>query len=216
MKVVEPSFEILFPENKVSIYKKIELIGRTCYLSWDKTQNESYIKFMEMIMRRKHYALLEHINVSVKWVVDRGLANEMVRHRLASFAQESTIFCNYSKGKKEGGINVIQPPELNSSDEAYIAWSKAMDQAELSYMQIIAAGFSPAIARSVLPICLKAEIVSTFNLRQWRHFFTMRDDIVDHPFIRKMAHECLMVFKEWMPEIYDSIKPYSTLKEDIE
>jgi thymidylate synthase (FAD) len=216
MIVVEPSFEILFPEDKVSIYKKIELIGRTCYLSWDKTQPESYIRFMEMVMKRRHYALLEHINISVKWVVDRGLANEMVRHRIASFAQESTIFCNYTQAKFGNQIAVIYPKEIGDNLYAAEAWQRACEQAEQSYMVMIKHGMTPAIARSVLPICLKAEVVSTFNIRQWRHFFTMRDDIVDHPFIHKMAHECLLQFQEWMPEIYNSVQPYSKLKDDIE
>lgn len=216
MKRVEPSFEILFQEDKVSIYKKIELIGRTCYLSWDKTQPESYIRFMEMVMKRRHYALLEHINVSVRWVVDRGLANEMVRHRLASFAQESTIFCNYNQEKFDNQIAVIYPKEIGDNLYAADAWQRACEQAEQSYMTMVKHGMPPSIARSVLPICLKAEIVSTFNLRQWRHFFTMRDDVVDHPLIHMMSHKCLLAFQEWMPEIYNSVRPYSKLKDDIE
>ncbi len=216
MKIVEPSFEILFKEPKDVIYKKLERIGRTCYKSEDKITEDSAIKFVEMIAKRRHWAMIEHAVVSVHWVVDRGVSHEMVRHRLAAYAQESTRYCNYNADKFGNEITVICPFELETiglmDKDIYDNWEYTCKIAEKVYLGFIERGIKPEIARSVLPTCLKTEIVSTFNLREWRHFFTMRADPVAHPLMRKVANSCLKEFQEWMPELFNSVKPYSTLE----
>lgn len=153
----------------------IERAGRTCYKSEERIDYESAPKFIQMLLNRGHEAMIEHASMSYKLICDRGVSHEIVRHRLFSFAQESTRYCDY--GKK--GIQIIEPPGLtksNDPDEAdtYSSWYGSMLQAENNYNEMRYLGAKPEIARSVLPNSLKTEIVVTGNFREWRHFFKLR------------------------------------------
>jgi len=109
MKVVKPkvlSITFHHPEG-MTIEQSLERAGRTCYKSEDKITEDSAPKFIRMLRKRGHHAMLEHAVATVIFAADRGLSHELVRHRLASFGQESTRYCNYSKGKFNSEITVV-------------------------------------------------------------------------------------------------------------
>ncbi len=204
MKVIDAHVEeIVFhiPEGYPTIEAWLEKTGRTCYKSEDLITEESAPKFVRMIRKRGHHAMLEHAVVSARIIGDRGLTHELVRHRLAAYAQESTRYCNYSKGKFGGEITVIRQPGLTEEQEEY--WKLFMQAAEKGYLDLLAMGVKPDLARSVLPNGLKAEIVITANLREWMHIFTMRCDTPAHPIIRGCALEILKKLNERLPSIYE-------------
>jgi len=203
MKVIQPEVkEVVFhiPEG-YTIEKWLEKAGRTCYKSEDKITETSAPKFIKMIRNRGHHAMLEHGLISAVISADRGLTHELVRHRLASFAQESTRYCNYSKGKFDGEITVVAQPGMNEAQTKL--WEKAMEYAESYYLLLLKDGVPAQIARSVLPIGVKSEIVISANLREWLHIFEMRCDTPAHPIIRGCALEILEKFNEKLPSIYE-------------
>lgn len=188
------------------IMKKLEMCGRTAYKSEDKITEDSAERFVKMLIKLGHESVLEHVNLTCKFYVDRGVSHELVRHRIASFTQESTRYCNYQGEKFGGEITVIQPTGLPL--DALPTWSEAMQNAENSYMKLINAGVSPQMARSVLPNSLKTEVVMTCNLREWRHFFKLRCSPRAHPQMREVACALLKEFKEKLPVIFEDIDPY--------
>lgn len=205
MKIIKPGFEILTPINGEEILKHIELVGRVCYKSEDKITEDSAKKFIAVLIKRGHEAVIEHFNITVKFICDRGVSHEIVRHRIASYAQESTRYCNYNNDKFDGEITVIEPFFLNKNSFNYKAWYKAMQYAEATYMDMIADGATPQEARSVLPNSLKTEIVVTMNLREWRHFFKLRTAIAAHPQMREVAIPLLKELRNVIPVIFDDI-----------
>ena len=159
-----------------------------------------------MIIARGHYSVIEHQSVTVRVICDRGVSHEIVRHRLASYTQESTRYCNYSKGKYGGEITVIEPVFWNRNDEKYKIWKSSLEQSEKAYNNLIELGASPQEARSVLPNSLKTEIVITMNLREWRHFFKLRAAESAHPQMQEIANPLLEKFQSLIPIIFDDIK----------
>lgn len=205
MKIVKPSFEILTPIDRKSICKQIERVARTCYKSEDKITDESAPKMVRGLISRKHLAMIEHAHVSVKFICDRGVSHEIVRHRIASYAQESTRYCNYSSGKHGGEITVVEPFFFEEGSPEYDAWYSACRYCEDKYMDLLAMGRSPQEARSVLPTSLKTEIVVTMNLREWMHFFSLRalgTTGSPHPQIAEIATPVLIAFAEALPEVF--------------
>ena len=178
----------------------LELVGRTCYKSENKITEGTAPMFIEMLKNRGHHAMLEHCTASVKFVCDRGVSHELVRHRLCAYAQESTRYCNYSKDKFDREISVIEPPGL--SPEARRCWQRACGCAEDEYMRLIDMGVAPQIARSVLPTCLKTEIWCTANLREWMHIFKLRCAPEAHPQIRELMLQAQAIFAKEIPELF--------------
>lgn len=205
MYIIEPSYEILTPINGTEILKHIEACGRVCYKSEDKITDESAPKFVANIINRGHEAVLEHYSITVKFICDRGVSHEIVRHRLASYCQESTRYCNYSKDKFGEEITVIKPSFLKPMTAEYNAWYAACEQAEHSYFQMLAAGQPPQFARSVLPNSLKTEVVMTANLREWRHFFKLRCSEAAHPQMRELAIPLCKELQAKIPVMFDDI-----------
>lgn len=205
MKIIKPSVELLWitPDPE----KMIEIAGRTCYKSEDKITNDSAAEFCRKMRKSGHHAMLEHASASFRIITDRGITHEIVRHRIASYAQESTRYCNYSKDKFENEITVVKPPDLNSQEEAL--WGFATHACESNYLAMIEQGTSPQIARSVLPTCLKAEIVMTANLREWRHFIKLRGALAAHPQIRPIAYMVWKVLIELAPSVFEDLEPIS-------
>lgn len=206
MKIVEPKVEIITPIDGNKILRQIERVGRVCYKSENKITNESAKGFVEGIIKRGHEAVIEHFNITVKFITDRGITHEIVRHRIASYAQESTRYCNYSKDKFSNEISVIRPSDINENTQEYEDWLKAMMCAETSYFALIADGCKPQAARSVLPTCTKTEIMVTMNLREWRHFIKLRSSKAAHPDIRILAVDLLNQFKSKLPVIFDDLE----------
>jgi thymidylate synthase (FAD) len=205
MKIIEPYFTIESEINSDSILKAIELAGRTSYKSEDRITPESAESFVQMIMKNNHLAVIEHQSVTVRIICDRGVSHEIVRHRIASYVQESSRFCNYSKGKFGSEITVIKPCFYKEDTPLYNIWKYACELAEQQYMLMIDSGATAQEARSVLPNSLKTEIVVTMNLREWRHFFTLRTAKAAHPQMREIAIPLLNEFKSKIPIIFDDI-----------
>ena len=192
----------------------IERAGRTCYKSEDKITPDSAEKFVRMIMGYEHASVIEHAVASFRIITDRGVTHEIVRHRLASYSQESTRYCNYSKDKFSNAITVVLPvwfydvdhaKEWNS-DSAYAIWYDACISAETSYFMLLNTKLqSPQQARSVLPNSLKTEMVMTANLREWQHFFEMRTPPKAHPQMRALALEGLAQLKAAVPVIFENL-----------
>lgn len=206
MKIIKAGFHILSPVNGAEILKSIEQAGRVCYKSEDKITDGSAEKFVAGIIKRGHEAVLEHQSITVKFIVDRGVSHEIVRHRLAAYCQESTRYCNYYLGKYNAEIAVIEPCFFEKESNAYKTWYKSMEQAEAAYKVLAALGASPQEARSVLPNSLKTEVVMTANLREWRHFFKLRTAPAAHPQMREVAIALLAEFRRLVPVIFDDIE----------
>lgn len=207
MRVINAGYEIIIPINRDVILKRIEEIGRVCYKSEDLITPDSASKFVNMLVKRGHLAMIEHCSISVKFICDRGVSHEIVRHRIASYAQESTRYCNYSKDKFNNEITVIKPcfikPCENIEDTF---WYKSCKYAEMSYFDMLDVGYTPQEARSVLPNSLKTEIVVTYNLREWINFFKLRTPSSAHPQMREVAIPLLNEFKTYLPEIFGDIE----------
>lgn len=210
MKIIKASVEILTPfnadHNGIDILKSIKRAGRVCYKSEDKITDDSCLAFVKNIIARGHEAVLEHESITVKFIVDRGVSHEIVRHRLASYCQESTRYCNYSKDGFGKEITVIEPCFLEEDSKPYLVWKKACENAEKSYFDLILSGCIPQEARSVLPNSLKTEVIMTANLREWRHFLKLRCSKAAHPQMREVAIELLNRFKAEIQVVFDDIK----------
>lgn len=204
MKLIKPSYQILTKLDGNEILKNIEIAGRTAYKSEDKITDNSAEKFIGMIVKRGHLSVIEHQSFSVRFIVDRGISHEIVRHRLSSFTQESTRYCNYGKEKFGNELNIIDlRPHL--TENQYLQWLNAMELAEDSYQTLIQEGCTPQFARSVLPNSLKTEIVVTANLRQWRVIFEQRTAKTAHPQIREVMQPLLNEIKTLIPVIFNDI-----------
>ena len=204
LKIIEPYYDILTPLNGKEILQTIEYCARTCYQSYDKQTDDSCFQFVKMLMNRHHESCLEHYSFSVKFVTDRAIHNEIVRHRLASYAAESSRYCNYSKDKFSNEITVIRPMFFEEGTAAFEHWRKAMKEAESAYFFLLSTN-KPEEARCVLPLSLKTETVMTANLREWRHFFNLRTSPFSHPQMRQVTIPLLEQLKELIPVVFDDI-----------
>jgi thymidylate synthase (FAD) len=190
--------------NREELLKTIEIAGRTCYKSEDKITEDSASKFVRMLIKNGHEAMIEHNSITVKFVCDRGVSHEIVRHRIASFAQESTRYCNYGNDKFGNEITVIKPFFFQEGAK-YLQWETLCEEAEHAYFNLLKLGSSPQEARSVLPNSLKTEIVVTMNLREWRHFFRFRCASTAHPQMREIAIPLFKEMRELLPELFEDI-----------
>jgi thymidylate synthase (FAD) len=207
MKIINQSWSwIQKPTLPLEI---IEKAGRTCYKSEDKITNESSKKFVQMILKRGHESVIEHISASVKFITNRGVTHELVRHRLCAFSQESTRYVNYG-GEDIEFIKPIWAPDVNHPGfgpfDPIEIWEEAMLDTEISYNRLLKNGWRPEQAREVLPNSLKTEIVVTANLREWRHIMKLRTSKAAHPQIRALMIDCLENgFKKEFPVLFEDI-----------
>lgn len=210
MKIVKAGYEILthISGGGINELKSIETAARTCYKSESRIteDGESAKKLVASLIERGHEAMLEHSKLSVRFICDRGVSHEIVRHRMASYAQESTRYCNYSKGQFNGEITVIEPCYLAPDTDAYRVWRGACERAETAYFDLLDIGLTPQEARAVLPNSLKTEIVMTANYREWRHFFQLRTDKAAHPDMVALVTPLLTELKEKIPVVFDDIR----------
>lgn len=205
MKVIAPMVEILDDIDGEKLLSKIERAGRVCYKSEDKITPESSKKFIQNILSSGHESVIEHEKISVRIICDRGVTHEIVRHRIASYSQESTRYCNYTKDKFGKELTFIKPCFWDESSEMYKLWLSEMQMIEFTYNKLIALGAKPQEARAVLPNSLKTEIIVTMNLREWRHFFKLRTSERAHPQMREIAQMLLEKFREQIDVIFDDI-----------
>lgn len=212
MKIINPRVEQ--PNDNVPLlpakylYSLVEAAGRTCYLS-ERVEGDTTEAFIQRLMKRKHWSILEHASISLRFICDRGVTHELVRHRLASYSQESTRYCNYSKGKFGNEITVIKPCFWEENSPEYQMWKKACEFSEIMYMDLLNEGATPQQARSVLPNSLKTEIVVTMNVREWRHFLEMRLVGIagaPHPQMVELAKLAYDILVDHYPLFFEDIK----------
>ena len=221
MKIIEPYIVLEDEINGTEILKKIERIGRVCYKSENNITDDSAERFIKNIIKNGHESVLEHVSISVRVICDRGVSHEIVRHRIASYSQESTRYCNYSKDKFENELTFIKPCWFKHDTEYYLdhlfweekidveaedIWLSSMYLREREYFALLEQGSTPEQARSILPNSLKTEIVMTMNLREWRHFFKLRCAKAAHPQMREVANMILKEFKNNIPIVFDDIE----------
>lgn len=210
MNIIKAGYEILDPLNGEEILEKIEKVARVCYKSEDKIAKGTAERMVRALVKSNHLAMLEHFSFSVKFTVDRGVSHEIVRHRVASFAQESTRYCNYGK---DGDVTFIIPCYLSNEHSIsglYEAWRSSCSMAEDTYLSLLLEGATPQEARAVLPTSLKTEVVMTANLREWRHFFSLRACGATgkpHPQMLEVAVPLLQGCKEVIPVVFDDLEP---------
>lgn len=215
MKVIEPSFWVeteigvcgyTEPGNLspgMCILQRIERIGRTCYKSEAAITEDSAIEFVRRILRSGHESVIEHESLTVRFICDRGVSHEIVRHRLASFSMESTRYCNYGKG--DDGVTFIRPFFFEDGTPEYYCWKSAMKHTEGRYLELLERGRTPQEARSVLPNSLKTEIVVTANFREWRHILRLRTSKAAHPQMRQLMVPLLQTLQGRIPVLFEDI-----------
>lgn len=219
---IKPShkFEMVGDFTPNEILAHIERAGRTCYKSEEKITEDSSQEFVRKIIKMGHESVLEHFSFSIRFICDRGVTHEMVRHRIASFSQESTRYVGYGDATKfilPLWCN-LEPMEFESNDTARIikelplctnsdaGWAQSMASSAVSYAELLSFGWAPQQARSVLPNSLKTEIVVTANLREWRHIFKLRaESSAAHPQIREVMIPALEEAKTRIPVVFDDI-----------
>jgi thymidylate synthase (FAD) len=213
MRIISPSYSIEKLDDGEEILKQIERAGRTCYKSEDRITEKSAREFVKMIISRGHLSVIEHPSMTVRFICDRGFTHELVRHRLVSYSQESTRYCNYSKGKFGSEISIIKrcywvsglPPDK----EKLHVFEVGCREAEARYLDLIELGAKPEEARAILPIGLKTEIVMSANLRQWGHTFYQRTSPKAHPQMRELMVPLLAEVQSRIPIIFDDVSIYN-------
>lgn len=206
MKIIKPYIELIDAPDYGAMLKKIERIGRVCYKSEGKITEDSAEGFIRGIIKRGHESVIEHGSISVKVICDRGVSHEIVRHRIASYSQESTRYCNYGKDDFCNAITVIEPCFLERGTDGWYMWLNACETAEAAYLDMLEFGCSPQEARSVLPNSLKTEIVMTMNLREWRHFIKLRTSPAAHPQMREVARMIAEDFSQRYPVFFEDLE----------
>lgn len=213
MNIIDAKYEIMRPRvmdtaSRDAIYSVIEDAARTCYKSESKIAEDSAAKMVKSLIRRGHEAMLEHASMTVRFIVDRGVSHELVRHRIASFAQESTRYCNYIREDFGSSITFIKPLFFDEGSPSYRVWENHCRRAEMDYFELAEIGETPERCRSVLPSSTKTEVVMTMNMREWRHFFRLRaigTTGTPHPQMREVALPLLMEVAKLMPELFGDI-----------
>ena len=198
--IIEPSVQLLDQVDGQAVLEKIERCGRTCYKSEARISPGSAAKFVKGIIARGHGSVLEHAAISMRVVCDRGVTHELVRHRIASFSQESTRYVRYT-----GRVEFIKPCFWAEGSAAYTAWLDACRAAANAYVHLLDIGASPQEARAVLPNSLKTEIVVTANLREWRHILGLRLAPAAHPQMRQVARLMLAALQGAVPVVFDDL-----------
>lgn len=207
MKAVNPSYEIMTPIDGESILRHLEKAIRVCYKSEGMVNEDSHYRILKKIINSKHFSTIEHFSVTVRFVCNRGFSHELVRHRISSFSQESTRYCNYSKDKFGGELTVIIPPTYEDmSSQAKAHWQEAMVNAEVSYNKLIESGEKAGMARGVLPLDVKTEIICTSNLRQWVTILSQRCPNNAHKSMQQLMRPLLAEFQAMIPILFDDIK----------
>lgn len=207
MKIIKPEVILESDVTGDNVLRSIERYGRVCYKSEDRITRESTHEFIKNIIQRGHESVLEHISITMRVICDRGVSHEIVRHRIASYSQESTRYCNYSNEKFGRELTFIEPCFLREQKdkEKRKVWESALGEIEKRYFQLLELGATPQEARSILPNSLKTEVVMTMNLREWRHFIRLRTDLSAHPQMREIALEVFRILKVLVPVVFDDI-----------
>lgn len=215
MELIEPyakMIDVSTREDGVALLKKIEWCGRISHRSEDAQTETSWERFIQsVVLSHGDWSIVEHASVTVDAVIDRGITHEWVRHRIGAYTQESTRFVNYEKKMPPKFIQ----PDMGDNRGCYEAWSNVMLTCELNYKELLKYGVTPQIARSVFPNALASRLVTTYNLRNWRHFFLMRTSRESHPQMRQVTIPLLTEFQEKIPLLYDDIIPNAKQSDNL-
>lgn len=203
MQILQPSVRLL--HSTPDAERVIEEAGRICWKSEDRITDDSHPAFIRMIKSKNHASVLEHASAGFVVLTDRGISHEIVRHRLCSYSQVSTRYCNYGKDKFNSEISVIRPSELIEGSPEWFVWVDSCEGAEKAYLEMIGRGVKPQVARSVLPTCLATEIAWTANLREWRHICDLRGSAAAHPDIRIVIEQIKPHLREIAPTVFEDI-----------
>ena len=206
MNIIEPSVEILTPLDADTIMKHLERCGRVCYKSEGRIGDGSAERFLSGIIKSGHESVLEHYSITFKVVCDRAVSHQIVRHRIASYSQESQRYCNYTKDGFGRSVAFVRPGWIEKHAELYGVWQNACQNAEDAYFCLIDSGCTPQQARTVLPNSTKTEIVCTMNVRELRHFLKLRTSPAADPAIRQVANMLLSKTKESLPVLFADIE----------
>ena len=202
MKIIKQNVELISKTPYETVLQIIETAGRTCYKSepnesFDEKRAEAFIK---RILDSKHESVIEHQSLTFRITTNRAIANEITRHRIASYSQESTRYCNYCKDKFDNEITVIEPLYDDcGTNEKYDEWYNTMLDIEKTYLSLTNQGVKPDIVRGILPLDLKTELVVTMNFRALRHFISLRSSGHAHPQIREIAGQIYDILNERYP-----------------
>ena len=231
MKIIKPYHIIESEIDYQKILAHLEKCGRVCYQSGDLANEKSAEKFIGGIIKSGHESVIEHISITVRFITNRGVTHEMVRHRLASYSQESTRYCSYNRDKFDNQLTYIQPPWFKTDiigehdikwigvygadtksthrlDKAENRWFWNCAVGERDYLRLLDEGWIPQQARDVLNNSIKTEIVMTCNVREWREVFRQRCSKYAHPEIREIMIPTLIEFQEKMPILFNDIEYY--------
>lgn len=212
MKIIQPKVIISLAEMSQEKLSNLEQCARVCYQSEAKTGSTS--SFLRKLILNGHESVIEHEKITVTFVVDRGVSNQIIRHRIASYSQESTRYCNYSNEQFGSEISVVEPYYYRNQPEAFEIWKNSCLISESAYMQLLKFG-KPEEARAVLPTSLKTELVTTYNFREWRHFFLLRCSKKAHPQLRQVTIPLLISFSRYFPEIFEDIMYDTDFPHDV-
>ena len=206
IRVIEPGFEYLDEINGDQILKKLEKCIRTCYKSENNITDDSAQRMIEMVIKSGHTSTLEHANISIKFITDRGVTHELVRHRHCGFSQESTRYCAYEKDKFGNKLTVVKPVMLQKDSNQYGYWKNCMDVIAKQYFDFKRYfDVKNDVARGLLPNDLKTEICVTASLREWRSIFDLRCDKAAHPSIRYLMTLLLDDLHKKIPVVFDDL-----------
>jgi thymidylate synthase (FAD) len=238
VKIVRPYAKIMEPELAAGALQRVEYAARVSHRSEDESGLNSERFIRAVVLQHGDWSVVEHVSISAEFLVDRGITHEIVRHRIASYTQESTRFVNYAKKMPPSflypliGIECpdclagIPPIRTNgnwwhersgtTTTCPYDGdWLDSISAVEEGYKKLLMRGWRPQEARSVFPNALASKIIVTMNLRSWRHFFLMRTTKEAHPQMRQVTIPLLAEFKALIPVLYEDIEPESRQVDNI-
>lgn len=201
LEIIKPSFIIEDKINSKKLISNLERYGRVSHKSESNIKEGTAENFLRSLIKWGHESVLEHEKITVRFICNRGISHELVRHRIAAYTQESTRYCNYS-----GKIQFIKPLFFKEGTPAFKLWYQSCQQAAENYEKLVKMGKRPEEAREVLTHSLKTEIVTTYNIRQWRHVFEMRCQKAAHPQIRELMVPLLKEFQKRIPVLFDDFQ----------
>lgn len=206
MIIEKPSYKIITKINDKKILQHLENAGRICYKSEKKVTKESYNSFITNLIKRGHESVLEHFSLTIKFNCSIGISRELIRHRMASYSEMSTRYCNFTSDKFENKLTFIEPAWLKKAPKSYIdVWKTSLSTSAITYRSLIYLDLTPQEARGVLPLDLKTEIYMTCNLRELRHILKLRTASGAHPDMKCLMIPLLKELKQKLPIIFEDI-----------